>query len=138
MTSLYEALKIKVNEWRTGGYSHAEYSSIAEILEWASDPGGSGFRLRPPQQRALETYWYLRLVEETPHIAELYRRLFSRESDFLTALGLNHQDIRTYALDYGTDAVIQRIQTEDQFVRQFRLERSVKHSHFPIQVIYWP
>jgi hypothetical protein len=115
-------LRIKINEWRTGGYSYPEYSSIAEILEWAGDPEGSGFRLRPPQQRALETYWYLRLVEETPHITELYRRLFSRQSDLLAALGLIHQDIRTYALDFGTDAVIQRIQTDDQFVRQFHLE----------------
>ena len=70
MTSLFEALKPKVNEWRSGGYPHPQYSSIAEILEWASDPEGSGFRLRPPQQRALETYWYLRLVEGTPHITE--------------------------------------------------------------------
>jgi len=108
MTSLYEVLRTKINEWRTGGYSHPEYSSIAEILEWASDPEGSGFRLRPPQQRALETYWYLRLVEGTPHITEIYRRLFPRQSDLLAALGLIHQDIRTYALDFGTDAVIQR------------------------------
>jgi hypothetical protein len=122
MTGLYEALKTKVNEWRTGGYPHAEYPIIAEILEWASGPEGSGFCLRVPQQRALETYWYLRLIEETPHIAELYRRLFSRQSDFLAALGLMHRDIRTYALDYGPDAVVQRIQTDDQFVRQFHLE----------------
>jgi type III restriction enzyme len=122
MTSLYEVLRTKINEWRTGGYSHPEYSSIAEMLEWAGDPEGSGFRLRPPQQRALETYWYLRLVEGTPHITELYRRLFSRQSDLLAALGLIHQDIRTYALDFGTDAVIQRIRTDDQFVRQFHLE----------------
>jgi hypothetical protein len=54
MISLYEALRIRVNEWRTGGYSYPEYSGIADILEWASDPDGSGFRLRPPQQRALE------------------------------------------------------------------------------------
>ena len=33
-----------------------------------------------------------------------------------------HRDIRTYALDYGPDAVVQRIQTDDQFVRQFHLE----------------
>ncbi len=81
MSSLYELLKIKVNEWRTRDYPHAEYSSIGEILEWAGNPEGSGFRLRPPQQRALETYWYLRLIEGTPHIVDLYRRLGRSGSD---------------------------------------------------------
>jgi hypothetical protein len=55
MSSLYESLKTKVNVWRTGGYPHAEYSSMSEILDWAGNPEGSGFRLRLPQQRALET-----------------------------------------------------------------------------------
>ena len=122
MSSLYEMLKIKVNEWRGKDYAHAEYSSIAEILEWAGNPEGSGFRLRPPQQRALETYWYLRLIEGPPHIIDLYRRLFLRQSDLLGALGLKHDDIKSFALDYGTDAVLQRIQTDDLFVRQFSLQ----------------
>jgi hypothetical protein len=122
MSSLYELLKIKVNEWRTRDYPHLEYSSVGEILEWANDPEGNGFRLRPPQQRALEIYWYLRLIEGTPHIVDLYRRLFLRQSDLLGALGLKHEDIKSFALDYGTDAVLQRIQTDDLFVRQFRLQ----------------
>ena len=122
MPGIYEALREKVNEWRASAYPHDEYSTIGEILEWAGDPEGSGFRLRTPQQRALEIYWYLRLVEGTPHIAELYRRLFSRQSEFLAALGLKHEDIKAYALDYGTKAVIERIQIDDQFVRQFHLE----------------
>src|SRR4030043_604399 len=122
MSNLYEMLKIKVYEWRTKDYAHAEYSSIAEILEWAGNPEGSGFRLRPPQQRALETYWYLRLIEGTPHIIDLYKRLFLQQSDLLGALGLKHEDIKTFVLDHGTDAVIQRIQADDLFVRQFRLQ----------------
>ena len=122
MSSLYELLKIKVNEWRTMDYPHAEYSTIGEILEWADNPEGSGFRLRPPQHRALETYWYLRLIEGTPHITDLYWRLFPHKSDFLAALGLKHEDIKTFVLDHGTEALLQRIQTDDQFVRQFRLQ----------------
>ena len=34
------------------------------------DAGGPRF-LRAPQLRALETYWYLRLVEGTPHVLDL-------------------------------------------------------------------
>lgn len=58
MTTLFEALKIKVHEWRQQGHDHAVYPSIAEILGWAADPESKDFRLRAPQLRALETYWY--------------------------------------------------------------------------------
>jgi type III restriction enzyme len=44
--------------------------------------------LRVPQLRALETYWYLRLVEGTPDVLELYRRLYPSATEFLEALGL--------------------------------------------------
>ncbi|MCG8353681.1 MAG: hypothetical protein MI924_38445 [Chloroflexales bacterium] len=44
--------------------------------------------LRPPQLCALETYWYLRLVERTPRVLELYRRLFPDHQDLAAALGL--------------------------------------------------
>jgi hypothetical protein len=40
----------------------------------------------------------------------------------LSALGLKHEDIKTFALDHGTEAVVKRIQTDDQFVRQFHPE----------------
>jgi type III restriction enzyme len=60
---LYEALSRSVNEWRQLGHPHGDYDTISEILDWASNPEGEGFRLRPPQLRALETYWYLRLVK---------------------------------------------------------------------------
>lgn len=60
---LFERLKAKTAEGRKQGFPHEVFSPIAEILEWATSPDGSGFRLRPPQLRALETYWFLRLVE---------------------------------------------------------------------------
>ncbi len=59
---LYEALAVKVAEWRTQNYSHGEYPAIWKIQEWAHQPDVSVFRLRAPQLRALETYWYLQLV----------------------------------------------------------------------------
>jgi hypothetical protein len=41
-------------------------------------PESEGLRyLRQAQLRALETYWYLRLVEGTPHVFELYQRYYA-------------------------------------------------------------
>jgi len=56
-----------VNTWRSARYPCADYPAIGEILEYAVLPESDHLRfLRRPQLRALETYWYLRLVENTP------------------------------------------------------------------------
>lgn len=119
---LYELLAQRVEGWRQQGYPHSDYPTIAEILEWSAKPEGAGFRLRPPQVHALETYWYLRLLENTPHMTDLYRRLFPKQSELLIALGLVQEDIKAYVLDNGLDALLERIKTDDIFVRQFHLE----------------
>ena len=80
---LYEALAMHVAAWREENYRHEEYPAIAEILEWASDPDVPNFRLRKPQLRALETYWYLRLRERTPHIFDLHIKLFPKVTERL-------------------------------------------------------
>ena len=76
---LYEALSMHVATRREENYMHDEFPAIAEILEWARQPDVPNFRLRAPQLRALETYWYLRPVEETPHIFDLYQSLFPKK-----------------------------------------------------------
>lgn len=119
---IYEALAGKVNDWRQQGYLSAQYPDIAEILDWCREPVGATFRLRPAQLRALETYWYLRLVENTPHVTALYLKLFPKQSERLSALGMTDQGIKTYVMDYGLDALLERIKTDDDFVRSFRLE----------------
>ena len=83
-------------------------------------PGGPGFRLRLPQVRALETYWYLRLVEGTPHIVDLYRKLFPKKADLLAALGIPQTAFER--ADYDLDALWGSIKTDDAFVREFQLE----------------
>ena len=55
---LFEALSMHVAAWREDGYKHEDYPAIAEILEWARQSDVPNFRLRVPQLRALETYWY--------------------------------------------------------------------------------
>src|SRR4030065_469842 len=67
---------------RTDVFPSVESPPIAEIFEWASDAESGALRfLRRPQLRALETYWYLRLIEGTPHIFTLYQRLFPEPVD---------------------------------------------------------
>ena len=93
MAELHEALAIQVAGWRDEGHRHDRFPAIAEILGFShEDDEALQLRyLRAAQFRALETYWYLRLVEGTPHVADLYERSFERVTDGLTALGLASQ-----------------------------------------------
>jgi len=123
MNYLYQRLGHQVDSWRTSAYPMSEYSTLTEILEWAKIPESDQLRyLRRPQFRALETYWYLRIVAKTPHIFELYKSLFPRQSELLAALGLDHEGVKEFVLDDGIDALWQRIKTDDSFAREFRLE----------------
>ncbi|TEU10953.1 MAG: restriction endonuclease subunit R [Anaerolineales bacterium] len=78
--------------------------------------------LRVAQLRALETYWYLRLVEGTPHIFDLYQRYYSRRLDLLAALGLDRDEIKDFVLNEGLDTLWQRIRTDGEFVKTHKLE----------------
>ena len=123
MNALHEHLAAKVTEWRAAGYPAREYPAVAEILEWARDLEHGHLRfLRAPQLRALEVYWYLRLVERTPHVFELYQRLFPRSRELRSALGLTADRIRDLVEDEGIEVLWTRIRTDDDFVRDFRLE----------------
>lgn len=86
-----------------------------------TETGGLRF-LRRPQLRALETYWYVRLVEGTPHIFELYRRLFPKQSELLSTLGLDHTAVKDFVVDESLDALWERLRTDDEFVRDLKLE----------------
>jgi hypothetical protein len=96
---------------------------MGEIFEWARDPETGVLRfLRKPQLRALETYWYLRLVEDTPHIFALYQKLFPHRSELLKALGLTTPEITRLVLDQSFDVLWERIKTDDEFVKKYRLD----------------
>ena len=77
MSHLFQALTERVNTWRDAGYPCGEYQAVAEILQFAVEDGDAGQLryLRRAQLRALETYWYLRLVLDTPRIPALYEIL---------------------------------------------------------------
>lgn len=78
--------------------------------------------LRAPQLRALETYWYLRLVEGTSRVLDLYRRFYPTATEFLEALGLGQPQLQRMALDEGVDAPLKRVRTDDELVRDYKLE----------------
>jgi hypothetical protein len=123
MRSLYQVLSRKVGRWRADGYPSAEHPAIAEIFDWATDLETDTLRfLRRPQLLALETYWYLRLVEGTPHIFTLYQRLFPSPPDLLEALGLATPEIMKLVAGQPLDSLWGRIKTDDDFVRRLHLE----------------
>ncbi len=124
--NLYEQLKTEVTNWKKKGYT-SRYSAVAEILEWQvlnGKNGSSALRyLRKPQIEALETYWYLRIEKNTPHIFDLYKNLISDPYDLLSAFGIpvTHEKISRLLAQRSAKAVIEKIRTDDEFVRQFRL-----------------
>jgi type III restriction enzyme len=126
LSILHNILRDRVIQWREGGYPCEEFPAIAEILEFQELPIIPGSKtprfLRKPQILALETYWYLRLVENTPHIFNLYRKYIPRQSELLAALGLESNEIQKFVLDEGMDALWERIKTDNRFVRDFNLE----------------
>lgn len=123
MPHLHERLASAVRAWREAGYPCEHYPAIADILDWARDPAtGQSRFLRAPQMRALETYWYLRLQQGTPHVFDLYQRLFPQRSELRAALGLTSDAIRDFLADNSLDELWQRVRTDDHFVRDHRLE----------------
>ncbi len=125
MKNLDQLLAELVQQWREADYP-CDYPAIAEILEYQEHFIAPGVKLarylRKPQIRALETYWYLRLVAKTPRIFDLYQKLFPKPRELRETLGLTSDAIRDYVEDNGPDALWERIKTDDQFVSDLNLE----------------
>lgn len=124
MTYLYQQLAAEVDKWRQEKYPCNDYPAIREILEYAVEDEDTGQLryLRRAQFRALETYWYLRLILNTPKIPELYEKLFPKPRDRREAMGLTHPDIVSYIADEGFDACLERVLNDSPFVRKYALE----------------
>lgn len=124
MNHLFQALSARVDEWRQSRYACPDYPAIAEILDFAlEDPTTDQLRyLRRAQFRALETYWYLRLVLNTPRIPDLYVNLFPKPKDRREAMGLISREIVDMIADDGLESVLEQVQTNNAFVRQYKLE----------------
>lgn len=138
MTLLYQRLAEEVAQWRDEGYPTDGYEAIGEILRWAAEPEGAGFRLRVPQLRALETYWYLRVVLRTPHVFDLYLHLFPPDDDcpaLLGALGIPTEAFQR--CNFKLDRLWERVRSDDDFVREFKLEalRETLNLQYPSYIL---
>ena len=122
MTSLFQSLAIEVDQWRQDKYACDQYPAISEILEYAVlDEETNHLRyLRRAQLRALETYWYLRLVLDTPTIPNLYIKLFPKLTDRLRAMGVSAKLFEEAEFNY--ESLIERVKTDNKFVREHQLE----------------
>ncbi len=121
-------LKEKVNTWRKNNYP-SSFSTIEEILSYnfieSSDEISTLRYLRKPQIEALETYWYLRLIEKTPKVFELYNKLFKDTVERFKALGieLSSEIWKQIALSgKSADWLLDKIKTDNQFVKKNKLE----------------
>lgn len=119
---LHEAIAERVSAWRDEGYPHPEYPALAEILEfaWSDEEQGNLRYLRVAQFRALETYWYIRLVLGTPRVPQLYEKLFDSLKARLHAMGVDAKLFEE--ADFNEDALLRRVREDDAFVRQHKLE----------------
>ncbi|MCX7943330.1 MAG: hypothetical protein N2746_02320, partial [Deltaproteobacteria bacterium] len=117
--SLYNVLKNKVEEWRKGGYQ-SNFPILYEIMEFNYDPKKNDLRfLRKAQFEALETYWYLRLVENTPHIFDLYKKIYSDPVELFKALNISiPQDLIKIMDQGGIGSIFEAIKTDDNFVKK--------------------
>lgn len=124
MSYLYQALAARVDAWRVEHYPCTDFPAIREILEFATEDAETGQLryLRRAQFRALETYWYLRLVLKTPRIPDLYTQLFPKPKDRREAMGLTHPNIVSFIADEGLESCLERVKTDNAFVRQYALE----------------
>ncbi|MFM8442030.1 MAG: hypothetical protein ACKN9W_01670 [Methylococcus sp.] len=122
MSLLHEIIATRVDAWRTQDYPCTDFPAIAEILQFAFDDEQSGQLryLRKAQFRALEVYWYLRLVEGSPKIPELYERLFPKKPQRRGALGISSKAFEE--ADYDFAVLFDRIRTDNAFVRANKLE----------------
>ncbi|HRW09265.1 MAG TPA: DEAD/DEAH box helicase family protein [Caldilineaceae bacterium] len=116
---LHQRVQENLTNWRTAGYELRYYPAVGEILRWAAAPDGP-FQLRPPQLMALECYWYLRLVLDTPHVADLYAHLFPDEQTWAAALALPEQAWQ--AVGARREPFLKKLQADERFVRAYRLE----------------
>lgn len=121
--NLYEIIKEKVKDWKKEGYK-SNFETLTEIFEYINKEN----YLRQAQIEALENYWYVRNVLDSPNIEELYKKYF-KGIELLKALGVPEEkfsglesipdeNIKKNAYE----SIIQQIKTDDTFVKQYHLD----------------
>ena len=118
--NLFEILAEKTKQWRKNNYQSDKFPAISEILLYAKEDEKLRF-LREPQFRAMEVYWYLRIIQKTPDFISLYKTMFPKRSDFLQALNIDKKD-EIKQMIFDDEDYLERIKTDDEFVKRNNLE----------------
>jgi len=118
---LDKIIEEKVAEWRKNNYK-SEIPELTEILRFQKDDEGAFRFLRKAQFEAIETYFYLRVVEKTPHIRDLYQKYFApKELRKLFGIPAN-EEIFEINENGGQNALFEKIKTDAEFVKKYSLE----------------
>ena len=118
--NLFEILAESTKQWRENNYLSDDFPAISEILQYAKEDGKLRF-LREPQFRAMEVYWYLRIIKKTPDFISLYKTMFPKRSDFLKALNIDKKD-EIKQMIFDDEDYLERIKTDNDFVKRNSLE----------------
>jgi len=130
MQNIFEQLQADTKKWRESGYETEKFPAISEILSWNKDENGQLRYLREAQFNALEVYWYVRLVLKTPKLLELYKNYFPKNSDLLTALGVQKTEVITNMLIDGEDP-FEKIKTDTKFAKSLQLDSLHESMNLP-------
>lgn len=132
--ALFNNIKHSICEWRQCGYICEGYDLISSILDYQTE-GHKDYPiskfLREPQLFALEAYWYVRLVLETPSIVDLYKHYYGGDKKvFFDALGV---PISKDAVDFADiDSVIKKVKEDEGFVS----EKNIQALHEAVKLDY--
>jgi len=127
MAHLHALIAEQVTAWKEAGYPCEAFPVIAEILDHQTtqaEPGApiESRYLRGAQIQALTTYWFLRLVKQTPTMLDLYQEIYPAKSDLRKALGLTSDAIRDVIEDIGLEGLLEKVRQDDAFVKKHKLE----------------
>ena len=120
---LFKKISEETVVWKKKNYFHKDYPAISEILRFATLEDGSPRYLRHAQIIALETYWYLRLIENTPHIIDLYNKYYPDEIEFLEVLGIPTKSKKILQIMLkGKDKMLDILKDDQRLIKELKLE----------------
>lgn len=78
--------------------------------------------LRQPQFEAIEIYFYLRIVEGSPTVYDLYKKYYPKPKDLRDGFGLNIGDSILLELTENGEDLFNKILNDDEFCKKNKLE----------------
>lgn len=115
---LLEKLQEKIQNWRQENYASHNFPIIRDILEHAKKQDF----LRQPQFEALETYFYLRIVLNSPTLLDLYKILFEKPKELREAFNLQIDPTLLLELAENGEDLFEKIQNDTEFVKKYKLD----------------